>query len=89
MAPIVKETNVIIVPVHFPNINPAANAIGLPKPKRSTQTIVNNEKIIDILSKLFSVKSFNNSLFFYKLVAGNFVYSKIIKKKPKKNPNYS
>ena len=51
VAPIDKEPTANKTPNHFPNIKPAANKIGLAKPKVKTQIIVkiknaNNNKIV-------------------------------------------
>ena len=44
-APIDNALVTIIVPIHFPKINPPINAIGLPKPRSTTHKTVNRKKI--------------------------------------------
>tara|TARA_Y100000768_G_scaffold355353_1_gene308934 strand:+ start:370 stop:564 length:195 start_codon:yes stop_codon:yes gene_type:complete len=52
VAPILKPKTTIIVPIHFPKINPPSKATGDPKPKNgNTHNIVNNKKINDIKNK--------------------------------------
>ena len=55
VAPIVRLSTTKSVPIHFPNIKPPANAIGVPNPKRITQSIVITISKNDIRKKFCSL----------------------------------
>ena len=60
-APIDNAVVTIIVPIHFPKINPPINAIGLPKPRSTTHKTVSRKKIEINKIKLFSFNILSRS----------------------------
>ena len=62
--PTVKLNVINKVPIHFPNMNPPINAMGVPKPRRKTQKTVNKKKAKLNKIKLLLLREFRLSTLF-------------------------